>query len=56
MVTRHGGRAADAIDIAECRPKSDAPDLRRFLLAAPDWDDDMDFPRNRDLPREVDFH
>ncbi|MEU8041201.1 hypothetical protein [Streptosporangium sp. NPDC049078] len=46
----------DVIDIAECRHlEGDAPDFRRFLLAAPDWDDDVDFPRNQDFPQAVDF-
>jgi antitoxin Phd len=47
---------AVVIDIAEYRRlKGDAPDFRQFLLADPDWDDDVEFPRNQDLPREVDF-
>lgn len=37
------------------RLKGDAPDFKQFLLADPDWDDDIEFPRNRDLPREIDF-
>ncbi|MEU8202957.1 type II toxin-antitoxin system Phd/YefM family antitoxin [Streptosporangium sp. NPDC049046] len=56
VVTRHGEEVAVVIDIAEYRRlKGDAPDFGRFLLADPDWDDDVEFPRNRDLPREVDL-
>ncbi|GIH71043.1 MULTISPECIES: type II toxin-antitoxin system Phd/YefM family antitoxin [Sphaerimonospora] len=56
VVTRHGEEVAVVIDIAEYhRLKGDTPDFRDFLLSDPDWDDDIDFPRNRDLPREVDF-
>lgn len=56
VVTRHGEEVAVVIDIAEYRRlKGEAPDFGRFLLDAPDWDDDIEFPRNRDLPREVDF-
>ncbi|MER5644451.1 type II toxin-antitoxin system Phd/YefM family antitoxin [Streptosporangium sp. NPDC002524] len=56
VVTRHGEEVAVVIDIAEYRRlKGDAPDFRQFLLADPDWDDDVEFPRNRDLSREVDL-
>ncbi|WP_406312818.1 type II toxin-antitoxin system Phd/YefM family antitoxin [Streptosporangium sp. NBC_01639] len=56
VVTRHGEEVAVVIDIAEYhRIKGDAPDFRQFLLADPDWDDDLEFPRNQDLPREIDF-
>ncbi|MBB2910128.1 prevent-host-death family protein [Streptosporangium becharense] len=56
VVTRHGEEVAVVIDIAEYRRlKEAAPDFRRFLLSNPDWEDDVDFPRNRDLPREVEF-
>jgi hypothetical protein len=56
VVTRHGEEVAVVIDIAEYRRlKGETPDFGRFLLAAPDWPDDIEFPRNRDLPREVDF-
>ncbi|WP_260617485.1 MULTISPECIES: hypothetical protein [unclassified Microbispora] len=33
----------------------DAPGFVRFLLADPDWDDDVEFPRHKDPPREVDL-
>lgn len=56
MVTRHGEEVAVVIDIAEYRHlKGDRPDFKEFLLSAPDWDDDIDFPRHGDLPREIDF-
>lgn len=56
VVTRHGEEVAVVIDIAEYRHlRGDAPDFRQFLLAGPDWDDDIEFPRGQDLPREVDF-
>lgn len=56
MVTRHGEEVAVVIDIAEYRRfEGDAPDFGRFLLTDPDWEDDIELPRNRDLPREVDF-
>ncbi|WP_263972336.1 hypothetical protein [Spongiactinospora rosea] len=32
------------------------PDLAQFLLAAPDWADDLEFPRNKDLPRDPDLN
>ncbi|MEV4299699.1 type II toxin-antitoxin system Phd/YefM family antitoxin [Microbispora rosea] len=56
VVTRHGEEVAVVIDIAEYRRlKGDAPDFARFLLADPDGDDDVEFLRNKDLPREVDL-
>lgn len=56
VVTRHGEEVAVVVDIAEFRRlKGDLPDFTDFLLAAPDWDDDIEFPRSRDLPREVDL-
>ncbi|WP_327047388.1 type II toxin-antitoxin system Phd/YefM family antitoxin [Microbispora sp. NBC_01189] len=56
VVTRHGEEVAVVIDIAEYRRlHGDAPDLTHFLLADPDWNDDTEFPRNKDLPREVDL-
>ncbi|GIH80131.1 type II toxin-antitoxin system prevent-host-death family antitoxin [Planobispora longispora] len=51
VVTRHGEEVAVVIDIAEYRRlKGETPDFGRFLLDDPDWDDDVEFPRNRDLP------
>ncbi|MEO3856040.1 hypothetical protein [Acrocarpospora sp. B8E8] len=35
--------------------RGDAPDFKEFLLADPDWDDDLDFPRAQDVPRETDL-
>jgi prevent-host-death family protein len=56
IVTRHGEEVAVVLDIAEYRRlRDDAPDFSRFLLSDPDWDDDIEFPRSQDLPREVDF-
>ncbi|MFI6395755.1 type II toxin-antitoxin system Phd/YefM family antitoxin [Nonomuraea sp. NPDC050540] len=56
IVTRHGEDVAVIIDMAEYRRlKGQEPDFKKFLLEAPDWDDDLDFPRQRDLPREVDL-
>ncbi|GGK88080.1 hypothetical protein Ppa06_53150 [Planomonospora parontospora subsp. parontospora] len=56
IVTRHGEEVAVVIDVAEYRRlKGDTPDFARFLLTGPDWDDDVEFPRSRDLPRDVDF-
>ncbi|MEU7983491.1 type II toxin-antitoxin system Phd/YefM family antitoxin [Streptosporangium canum] len=56
VVTRHGEEVAVVIGITEYRRLKDGtPDFSRFLLADPDWDDDIEFPRNRDLPREVDL-
>jgi 2,4-dienoyl-CoA reductase-like NADH-dependent reductase (Old Yellow Enzyme family) len=48
--------AGVVIVIADCRRHSgDAPDFGRFLLADPDWPEDVEFPRNRDFARDVDF-
>ncbi|GII56769.1 hypothetical protein Pth03_51580 [Planotetraspora thailandica] len=56
IVTRHGEEVAVVIDIAEYRRlREDSPDFSRFLLTDPDWSDDVEFPRNRDLPRGVDL-
>lgn len=56
VVTRHGEEVAVVIDIAEYRRlRGDAPDFKEFLLADADWDDDVEFPRNKDLPRQVDL-
>ncbi|MFI9561707.1 type II toxin-antitoxin system Phd/YefM family antitoxin [Nonomuraea endophytica] len=56
IVTRHGEDVAVIIDMAEYRRlKGQEPDFKKFLLDGPDWDDDLDFPRQRDLPREVDL-
>ncbi|MFD0885311.1 type II toxin-antitoxin system Phd/YefM family antitoxin [Streptosporangium algeriense] len=53
-VTRHGEEVAVVIDITEYRRlRGENPDFGRFLLSAPDWDDDVEFPRDRDLPRTV---
>ncbi|MEU1730741.1 type II toxin-antitoxin system Phd/YefM family antitoxin [Streptosporangium sp. NPDC020145] len=53
-VTRHGEEVAVVIDITEYRRlRGETPDFGRFLLSAPDWDDDVEFPRDRDLPRTV---
>ncbi|MFF5208997.1 hypothetical protein [Streptosporangium sp. NPDC000396] len=44
------------IDIAEHRRlKSGDPDFSHFLPSDPDWDDDIEFPRDHDLPREIAF-
>ncbi|WP_214412212.1 type II toxin-antitoxin system Phd/YefM family antitoxin [Sphaerisporangium fuscum] len=56
VVTRHGEEVAVVIDIAEYRRlKGEGGDFVRFLLSGPYVDGDLDFPRNRDLPREIDF-
>jgi antitoxin Phd len=56
VVTRHGEEVAVVIDITEYRRlRGDSPDFSRFLLADPDWGDDVEFPRNKDLPREADL-
>jgi antitoxin Phd len=56
VVTRHGEEVAVVVDITEFRRlMGDRPDFTDFLLEAPDWDDDIEFPRSRDLPREVDL-
>ncbi|GIH92755.1 type II toxin-antitoxin system Phd/YefM family antitoxin [Planobispora siamensis] len=56
VITRHGEEVAVVIDIAEYRRlQGKAPDFGQFLLGDPDWDDDIEFPRSRELPREVDF-
>lgn len=56
IITRHGEDVAVVIDMAEYRRlKGDEPDFKEFLLSAPGWDDHIEFPRNRDLPREVDL-
>ncbi|MFI0424661.1 type II toxin-antitoxin system Phd/YefM family antitoxin [Spongiactinospora sp. 9N601] len=56
VVTRHGEEVAVVMDIAEYhRLRGETPDFAQFLLADPDWDDDIELPRNKDLPRELDF-
>ncbi|MEV4164836.1 type II toxin-antitoxin system Phd/YefM family antitoxin [Nonomuraea dietziae] len=56
IITRHGDEVAVILDMAEYRRiKGGEPDFKEFLLSAPDWGDDLEFPRNRDLPREVDL-
>ncbi|GII81862.1 hypothetical protein Sru01_68440 [Sphaerisporangium rufum] len=56
VVTRHGQEVAVVIDIGEYRRlKGEAPDFSAFLTDSPDWDDDLDFPRGQDLPRDVRF-
>ncbi|MGA5760127.1 type II toxin-antitoxin system Phd/YefM family antitoxin [Nonomuraea bangladeshensis] len=56
VVTRHGEEVAVVIDIGEYRRlRGETPDFRKFLLEEPAWDDDLEIPRNRDLPREMDF-
>ncbi|MDA0637976.1 type II toxin-antitoxin system Phd/YefM family antitoxin [Nonomuraea sp. MCN248] len=56
IVTRHGQDVAVVIDMAEYRRlKGEQPDFKEFLLNAPDWDDDLEFPRSKELPREVDL-
>ncbi|MFG3436915.1 type II toxin-antitoxin system Phd/YefM family antitoxin [Nonomuraea sp. NPDC047897] len=56
IVTRHGEDVAVILDMAEYRRiKGQEPDFKEFLLSAPDWDDDLEFPRSKDLPREVDL-
>ncbi|MFF0310761.1 prevent-host-death protein [Streptosporangium sp. NPDC004379] len=56
VADRHGEEVAAVMGIAGCRrPGGDLPDLREFLLSAPGWDDGVEFPRDRDLPRGIDF-
>lgn len=44
-----------SIDIIEHQNlQGDVPDFKTFLLADPDCADDIEFPRNRDLPRDFD--
>ncbi|GAA2314257.1 hypothetical protein GCM10010149_77070 [Nonomuraea roseoviolacea subsp. roseoviolacea] len=55
-MTCHGEEVAVIIAMAEYRRlKGDEPDFKEFLLSAPDWDDDIEFPHHRDLPGEVDL-
>ncbi|SDG04203.1 prevent-host-death family protein [Sinosporangium album] len=56
VVTRHGEKIAVIVDIDEYRRLSHrSPDFSDFLLADPDWGDDVEFPRSKDLPREIAF-
>lgn len=56
IVTRHGQDVAVIIDMDEYRRlKGTEPDFKEFLLSAPDWPDDLEIPRCKDLPREVDL-
>ncbi|WP_066361257.1 type II toxin-antitoxin system Phd/YefM family antitoxin [Herbidospora mongoliensis] len=56
VVTRNGEEVAVVVGIQEYhRLKGAAPDLKSYLLEDPAWDDDIEFPRDRSLPREIDF-
>ncbi|GII92369.1 type II toxin-antitoxin system prevent-host-death family antitoxin [Sinosporangium siamense] len=56
VVTRHGEEVVVVVDVAEYRRLTNhGSDFADFLLADPDWGDDVEFPRSKDLPREIVF-
>lgn len=56
MVSLHGEEAAVVVGIEEFRRLRGAvPDLKSHLIEDPYWDDDVEFPRDRSLPREIEF-
>ncbi|MFG6197484.1 type II toxin-antitoxin system Phd/YefM family antitoxin [Nonomuraea sp. JJY05] len=56
IVTRHGKDVAVILDMEEYRQlKRKQPDFKEFLLSEPDWPDDLEFGRDKSLPREVDL-
>jgi hypothetical protein len=55
IVARHGEESAVVIDITEFhRLCDDIPDFKDFLRSGPDLED-LDLPRSRELPREIDL-
>ncbi|MFI7637113.1 type II toxin-antitoxin system Phd/YefM family antitoxin [Nonomuraea sp. NPDC049400] len=56
IVTKHGRDVVVILDMEEYRRlKGKQPDFKEFLLHDPDWPDDLEFPRDKGLPREVDL-
>ncbi|MEW1847794.1 type II toxin-antitoxin system Phd/YefM family antitoxin [Nonomuraea angiospora] len=56
IVTKHGKDVVVILDMAEYRQlKGTQPDFKEFLLSEPDWPDDLEFERDKSLPREVDL-
>ncbi|GAB1818111.1 type II toxin-antitoxin system Phd/YefM family antitoxin [Herbidospora sp. RD11066] len=56
VVSLHGEEAAVVVGIEEFRRLRGAvPDLKSHLIEDPYWDDDVEFPRDRSLPREIEF-
>lgn len=56
IVTRHGEEIVVIIDIAEYhRLRGETVSLMEYLRSEPYVDDDLDFERQRDLPREIDL-
>ncbi|MFF4621433.1 type II toxin-antitoxin system Phd/YefM family antitoxin [Nonomuraea jabiensis] len=56
IVTKHGRDVVVILDMEEYRRlKGKQPDFKEFLLTEPDWPDDLEFPRDKSLPREVDL-
>ncbi|MFB4272713.1 type II toxin-antitoxin system Phd/YefM family antitoxin [Nonomuraea sp. GTA35] len=58
VVSKHGRNIAVILDMDEYRRLTSTepePDFKEFLLSAPDWPDDLEIPRSRELPREVDL-
>lgn len=56
IVTKHGKDVVVILDMEEYRRlKGKQPDFKEFLLSEPDWPDDLEFERDKSLPREVDL-
>jgi prevent-host-death family protein len=56
IVTKHGEEVAVLLDIAEYRRLLGEPvTLMEYLRHEADADDDFEFERRRDLPRDVDL-
>jgi prevent-host-death family protein len=56
IVTKHGEEIVVIIDIAEYhRLRGETVSLMGYLRAEPHVDDDLDFERRRDRPREIDL-
>ncbi|MGW0196845.1 type II toxin-antitoxin system Phd/YefM family antitoxin [Nonomuraea sp. NPDC003201] len=56
VVTKHGKDVVVILDMEEYRRlRGRQPDFKEFLLSEPDWPDDLEFARDKSLPREVDL-
>jgi prevent-host-death family protein len=56
FVTKHGAEVAVLIDIAEYRHlRGEAVSFMDYLRVSPSGEDDLEFERRRELPRDVDL-